>query len=94
MEGNECRRLTGHIYIRDAGAIYIHRYLTETAGVALGGRRFQLVYLDWDSAYSAADGSCVDFLFVNPSLYSCLELQFGVSPLGVCVVSKSKALTS
>lgn len=54
------------------------RYLTATAGVTLGGRRFQLIYLDLAAVFEAAAHGCVDLLFVNPALFSCLELEYEV----------------
>eukprot|EP00873_Tetraselmis_striata_P015852 jgi/Tetstr1/436116/TSEL_024963.t1 len=56
-------------------------YLTATAGVTLGGRRFQLIYLDLAAVFEAAAHGCVDLLFVNPALFSCLELEYEASAL-------------
>eukprot|EP00873_Tetraselmis_striata_P034143 jgi/Tetstr1/454407/TSEL_041308.t1 len=55
-------------------------YLTDNAGVRLN-KTFRLVYLDFDTAYRATQDKCVDFVFSNPSMHLCLELQYQVTPL-------------
>lgn len=42
-------------------------------------KTFRLVYLDFDTAYRATQDKCVDFVFSNPSMHLCLELQYQVN---------------
>jgi hypothetical protein len=52
-------------------------YLTDTVGRELNPRaRFEIVLLSLTSVFDAVNESSIDFLFVNPSLFSCLEIEY------------------
>eukprot|EP00873_Tetraselmis_striata_P018919 jgi/Tetstr1/439183/TSEL_027628.t1 len=60
-------------------------YLSATAGAALGGRSFQLVHLNFTSAHAAAAHNCVDLVFVNPAMFSCMELEHQATAIATLV---------
>ena len=52
-------------------------YLSETVGRALTPQaQFELVLFSLESIFDAVKESRIDFLFVNPSLFSCLEIEY------------------
>ncbi|CAB9508917.1 Receptor-type guanylate cyclase gcy [Seminavis robusta] len=56
-----------------------HSYLTATAGQALGGVRFEMRPVKFKTIFQ--DALTVDFVYSNPSAYSCIESEFGAQPL-------------
>ncbi len=52
-------------------------YLSDTAGRDLDpNARFEIVLLTLTSVFDAVNQNSIDFLFVNPSLFSCLEIEY------------------
>jgi hypothetical protein len=52
-------------------------YLSDTAGRDLDPEaRFEIVLLSLTSVFDAVKKNSIDFLFVNPSLFSCLEIEY------------------
>jgi hypothetical protein len=52
-------------------------YLSDTAGREMDPEaRFEIVLLSLTSVFDAVNQSSIDFLFINPSLFSCLEIEY------------------
>lgn len=57
-------------------------YLTATAGARFNPPiRFELKPLNFNLLFTDTEASEVDFIYVNPSAYSCIESQFGAHSL-------------
>mmetsp|Transcript_2625 Transcript_2625/g.5009 ORF Transcript_2625/g.5009 Transcript_2625/m.5009 type:complete len:197 (+) Transcript_2625:364-954(+) len=57
-------------------------YLTYTAGQRFDPPlEFEMVPLDYVKMFSDTEDAVVDFLFVNPSAFSCLESEYGLRSL-------------
>jgi hypothetical protein len=63
-------------------------YLTKTAGRRFDPPlEFEMVPLTFDAIMDTASRKSIDFVFANPSIYSCLGIEIGASALAT-VVSK------
>ena len=57
-------------------------FLSASAGASFDPPiRFEVKPLDFNSIFKAAEVSEVDFIYVNPSAYSCIESEFGANSL-------------
>ena len=57
-----------------------NRYLTNNVDPALN-LTFKLVYLNFETTYTFAQDKAIDLVFTNPSVYACLENEFGAAPV-------------
>ena len=65
-------------------------YLTATAGQRFDPPiQFEMIPLNFISLFTSTESSAVDFIYVNPSAYSCIESQYGASSL-VTQISRRK----
>eukprot|EP00959_Pyramimonas_sp_CCMP1952_P344097 7207004-Pyramimonas_sp.AAC.2 len=60
--------------------IFWSRYLTENVDPALN-LTFKLVYMNFETTYQFVQNKEVDLVYTNPSVYACLENEFGAAPL-------------
>ncbi len=70
-------------------------YLSDTVGqFFVPPARFEIVLLTLTSVFDAVKEKSIEFVFVNPSLFSCLESEFsGISsPGGVCDVGHASLI--
>ncbi|CAM9296317.1 unnamed protein product, partial [Hapterophycus canaliculatus] len=56
-------------------------YLNETVGAMYPGVGFVAIPLSFDDVWTAVSSASVDFLFLNPSTASCMEIEFGANTL-------------
>ncbi|GAB5364379.1 hypothetical protein AAMO2058_000965100 [Amorphochlora amoebiformis] len=57
-------------------------YLTETVGPQFNPPiRFESIALDFSSTFTQVEQASVDFIYTNPSAFSCLESEFDVSAI-------------
>jgi hypothetical protein len=52
-------------------------YLTEQLSPL--GYKFKLQALDFSSTYTAVEEQSIDFVYTNPSVFACLEAEFGAA---------------
>ena len=60
--------------------LMLRRYLTNHVDPALN-LTFRLVYLNFETTYKFAEQKKIDLVYTNPSIFACLENEFGASPL-------------
>ena len=42
---------------------------------------FELVYLNFDTTYELVESRGIDMVYTNPSVYACLEREYGAAPV-------------
>ncbi|CAB9509964.1 activated protein kinase catalytic subunit alpha-1 [Seminavis robusta] len=64
-------------------------YLTSTAGSQLSGVSFEMVPLNFVQTYSLVENQQVDFIYLNPSAFSCMESEHGAQSL-LSIITRHK----
>ncbi|KAK3287743.1 hypothetical protein CYMTET_4760, partial [Cymbomonas tetramitiformis] len=72
--------IRGELDLFNRWAPTFETYLTETVGQEFNVT-FELKYLNFDTTYTAVENSEIDMIFTNPSVYACVEREYGATPI-------------